>query len=61
MKVNEDGSIDLYLSPKPVEGYEANTVIMNPEEPAFLCFRFYGAKLELWEKNWILGDPELVK
>ena len=59
--VNEDGSIDLYLSPKPVEGYEANTVIMNPEEPAFLCFRFYGAKPELWEKKWILGDPELVQ
>ena len=49
--MNEDGSIDLYLSPNPVKGYEANTVIMNPEEPAFLCFRFYGAKPELWEKN----------
>ena len=61
VKVNKDGSIDLYLSPKPVEGYEANTVIMNPEEPAFLCFRFYGAKPELWEKKWILGDPELLK
>jgi hypothetical protein len=61
VKMNKDGSIDLYLSAKPVKGYEANTVIMNPEEPAFLCFRFYGAKPELWEKKWILGDPELVK
>jgi len=34
---------------------------MNPEEPAFLCHRFYGAKPELWEKKWKLGDPELVK
>jgi hypothetical protein len=58
VKVNEDGSIDVYLSPKPVKGYEANTIIMNPEAPAFLCFRFYGAKPELWEKKWKLGDPE---
>lgn len=38
-----------------------NTVITSPEEDAFFCFRFYGAKPELWEKKWILGDPELVK
>ena len=61
VKVNIDGSIDLYLSPKPVKGYEANTIITNPEEDAFFCFRFYGAKPELWEKKWVLGDPELVK
>ena len=61
LNVNADGSIDLYLSPKPVKGYEANTVITNPKEDAFLMFRFYGAKPELWEKKWILGDPELVK
>jgi len=61
VKVNKDGSIDLYLSPEPVKGFEANTVIMNPKEPAFLCFRFYGSKPELWEDNWKLGDPELVK
>ncbi len=61
LNVNADGSIDLYLSPKPVKGYEANTVITNPKEDAFLMFRFYGAKPELWEKKWVLGDPALVK
>lgn len=61
VKANADGSIDLYLSPKPVRGYEANTVITNPDEDAFLCFRLYGAKPELWEKKWKLGDPEFVK
>ena len=59
--VNPDGSIDLYLSPKPVKGFEANTVITNPKEDAFLMFRFYGAKPELWNLKWKLGDPELVK
>jgi hypothetical protein len=61
VKENAGGSVDLYLSPKPVKGYEANTVITSPDEDAFLCFRLYGAKPELWEKKWQLGDPELVK
>jgi len=60
VKVNADGSIDLYLSPKPVKDYEANTVITNPEEDAFLMFRFYGAKPELWDRKWKLGDPDPV-
>ena len=59
--MNSDGSIDLYLSPRPIKGFEANTVIINPKEDYFLMFRFYGAKPELWEKNWVLGDPELLK
>jgi hypothetical protein len=61
VKVNSDGSVDLYLSPKPVKGFEANTVIMNPNEDAFLMFRFYGAKPELWKLKWKLGDPELIE
>ena len=60
VNVNADGSIDLYLSPQPVKGFEANTVIINPNQDSFLCFRFYGAKPELWDRNWKLGDPELV-
>jgi hypothetical protein len=60
VKVNADGSIDLYLAPNPVKGFEANMVITNPNEDAFLMFRFYGAKSQLWERKWQLGDPELV-
>ena len=60
VKVNDDGSIDLYLGPKPVKGFEANTVITNPDEDAFLMFRLYGAKQQLWERKWKLGDPAFV-
>ena len=60
IRANDDGSIDLYLAPQPVEGFEANTVITNPDEDAFLMFRFYGATPQLWERKWQLGDPELV-
>ena len=59
--LSKDGSIDLYLSPKPVKGFEANTVIINPDEPCFFCFRFYGSKPELFERKWELGSPELVE
>jgi len=34
---------------------------MNPNEDAFLMFRFYGAKPELWKLKWKLGDPELIE
>ena len=61
VKVNADGSLDLYLSPKPVTGHEANTVIMNPDEDAFLMFRLYGATPELWERKWKLGDPKKIE
>ena len=58
--MNDDGSIDLFLSPEPVEGFEANTVITNPDEDSFFCFRFYGAEPRLWDREWVLGAPELV-
>jgi hypothetical protein len=61
VQVNTDGSIDLYLSLTPVKGFEANTIIINPNEDSFLCFRFYGANPELWNRKWKLGDPEIVK
>lgn len=37
--VNDDGSIDLYLAPRPAKGFEANTVITNPDDNYFLMFR----------------------
>ena len=47
--------------PRNTQGFEANTVITNPDEEAFLMIRFYGATPHLWERKWRLGDPELTK
>jgi hypothetical protein len=58
--VNADGSINLYVGPEAVAGFEANTVITNPNEEYFLMFRFYGAEPRLWEREWRLADPELT-
>ena len=55
VKINDDGSIDIYLGPKLVKGYEANTVITNTEEDTFLMFRLYGAKpLSFGKENGFL-------
>jgi hypothetical protein len=59
--VNDDGTVDLYIGPKAPEGFEANLVQSNPEEGAFLCFRFYGPTKVLTGKKWKLNDPVLVK
>jgi hypothetical protein len=59
--MSEGGPASLATSAASVKGYEANTVITSPEEPAFLMFRLYGAKPVLWEKKWKLGDPEFVQ
>ncbi|ODA48410.1 hypothetical protein BC476_10995 [Vibrio parahaemolyticus] len=42
LKVNSDGSIDVYYGPKPLKGYENNWVQTNPGEGWFTYFRFYG-------------------
>jgi hypothetical protein len=60
VRINADGSTDLYIGPKPVEGFEPNTVVTDPKEDYFLMFRLYGAEPSLWERQWQLGDPELV-
>ncbi|MBE4472421.1 DUF1254 domain-containing protein [Vibrio parahaemolyticus] len=61
LKVNSDGSIDVYYGPKPVKGYENNWVQTNPGEGWFTYFRFYGPTEQMFDKSWTMGDIELVK
>ncbi|EJG1689669.1 DUF1254 domain-containing protein [Vibrio parahaemolyticus] len=61
LKVNSDGSIDVYYGPKPVKGYENNWVQTNPGEGWFTYFRFYGPTEKMFDKSWTMGDIELVK
>jgi hypothetical protein len=42
IKKNADGTIDLYFSPKPPTGQEANWITTTEGKPFFLFFRFYG-------------------
>ncbi|WP_295890612.1 DUF1254 domain-containing protein [uncultured Vibrio sp.] len=61
LKVNADGSTDLYFGPKPVEGFENNWIQTNPGKGWFPYFRFYGPTEQMFDKTWTMGDIELVK
>ena len=42
LKVNDDGSMDLYFGPKRPEGSGSNWVQTNPNKGWFVLFRFFG-------------------
>lgn len=61
LKMNEDGSFDIYFGPEPTEGYEKNWLQTIPGKSWFVILRMYGP-LEPWiNKTWRPGEIELVK
>ncbi len=59
LKVNEDGSVDLYFAPEAPAGLESNWVPTG--EDFFLLFRLYGPEKPLFEKTWTLDDVEKIE
>jgi hypothetical protein len=60
VKVNADGSVDVYFGPEPPAGYENNWVQTIPGKGWFMIFRLYGP-LEAWfDGSWRPGEIELV-
>lgn len=58
MKVNEDGSADVYFGPEAPEGMENNWIPTG--EDFFLLFRLYGPSEGWIESGWKLPDLEKV-
>ncbi len=58
LKVNDDGSIDLYVGPKAPAGNEGNWVETVPGRGWFSYFRLYGPKQEHFDGSWVLPDFE---
>jgi hypothetical protein len=61
VKVNADGTIDIYFGPKLKSGQEANSVPTTPNTHYWLYFRFYGPEPAVFTKSWQLPDLEEVK
>jgi hypothetical protein len=61
LKVNEDGSIDLYFGPKPLEGWGKNWIETLPGKGFFVWFRAYHPTEGLFDGSWMLDDVEKVK
>jgi len=61
VKVNADGSVDVWFGPKAPVGMENNWIQTIPGKGWFMILRLYGP-LEPWfDKTWRPGEIELVK
>jgi hypothetical protein len=58
MKINEDGSVDIYFSETAPEGLESNW-IPTAGEDFFLIFRFYGPEEAFFNRSFTLPDLEI--
>jgi hypothetical protein len=61
VKVNADGTIDIFFGPKAPAGQKANWVPTTPDTNYWLYFRFYGPEPAVFTKSWQLPDLEEVK
>lgn len=61
LKLNADGSVDLYYGPKPPASGEANWVQTIPGRPWYGYMRFYGPTEGYFDKSWKLPDIEKLK
>jgi hypothetical protein len=63
LKINADGSIDLYFGPagNAPAGFEANWIETIPGKGFYPMMRFYTPKAGLFDGTWKLPDVELVK
>ena len=61
LKRNDDGSVDLYVGPKPPAGWENNWIETLPGKAWFAYFRFYGPTEGYFSRTYALPDFEEVK
>jgi hypothetical protein len=60
MKLNADGSVDLYFGPRAPAGFESNWLPTMGKKP-YVWFRLYGPEEAFWNKTFKLPDVELVR
>ena len=59
MKMNADGSVDIYVGPQAVNGLESNWIPTQGKR-ALPCLSIYGPEEALWDKTFKMPDAELV-
>ena len=60
MKVNADGSVDVYVGPKAPDGLESNWIPTMGKTP-YLWLRLYAPEEPFWKKTFKVPDVELVQ
>ena len=61
LRKNDDGSVDLYVGPKPPAGWEKNWIETIPGKAWFAYFRFYGPTEGYFKRSYALPDFEEMK
>ena len=59
MKVNDDGSVDIYVGPKAPDGLECNWIPTADKIPV-VWLRLYGPDEPFWKKTFKMPDIERV-
>jgi hypothetical protein len=60
MQKNADGSVDVYIGPRPSTGKETNWIQTAPRRGWFPYFRLYAPEKTFFNKTWKLPDIEHV-
>jgi len=60
LKVNDDGSIDLYFGPTAPAGLETNWLETVPGKGFYPMFRFYTPTAPLFDGSWAMPDVEAI-
>ena len=60
LKINDDGSVDLYVGPQAPKGWEKNWIETVPDKAWFAYFRFYGPTEGYFNRTYALPDFEEV-
>jgi hypothetical protein len=61
LKRNADGSVNLYVGPKPPSGWESNWIETIPGKSWFAYFRFYGPTAAYFDRSYALPDFDEVR
>lgn len=59
LKVNSDGSVDIYFGPKAPDGYESNWIPTMDKKP-YVWLRLYGPGDAFWDKSFKMPDVVLM-
>ncbi|MBI9064365.1 MAG: DUF1254 domain-containing protein [Marinilabiliaceae bacterium] len=60
MKMNDDGSVDVYFGSEAPQGLESNWVPTSGKKP-YVWLRLYGPDESFWDKSFVMPDVERVE
>jgi len=60
IKIEDDGSTQIYVGSEAPKGYENNWIQSNPEKGFFVYLRLYGPLEPYYDKSWIMSNVKKI-